>query len=133
MEILRHAFYVCDLDEKASLLSFNWTEKSSGMNDDDYKQGLREYARLVLKHRARRALIDLRKFHYRLGDEDGLATWWANEIVPIYNQAGLEKFALVLPEGEQAPDDTPETQQLGQKFLTKYCGSKQGAMSWLTA
>ena len=71
------------------------------MTDDDYKQALREYARLVLKHRARRALIDLRRFRYRLGDSDTLGSWWANEIVPLYNQAGLEKFAFVLTEGEQ--------------------------------
>jgi hypothetical protein len=25
-----------ELDEQASLLSFNWTEKSTGMTDDDY-------------------------------------------------------------------------------------------------
>ena len=94
MEASRHAFYAFDFDEQTSLLSFNWTEKSAGMTDDDYTQALREYARLMLKHRARRALIDLRKFRYRLGDPDGLRSWWANEIVPLYNQAGLEKFAF---------------------------------------
>jgi len=134
MEASRHAFYAFDFDEQTSLLSFNWTEKSAGMTDDDYTQALREYARLMLKHRARRALIDLRKFRYRLGDPDGLRSWWANEIVPLYNQAGLEKFAFVLPEGEHAPPDkTPAKAEEGEKFLTKQFGTKQAAISWLTA
>jgi len=133
-EIHKHAFYSFDLDEQPSLLSFNWTEKSAGMTDDDYKQALREYARLIVQLRARRALIDLRKFRYRLGDAEGLGSWWANEIVPLYNRAGLEKFAFVLPEDEQPPpDETPAEPGEGQKFLTKQFGTKQGAISWLTA
>jgi hypothetical protein len=79
MEIRKHAFYSFDLDEQASLLSFNWTEKSAGMTDVDYKQAVREYARLIVQLRARRALIDLCKFRYRLGDAEGLGSWWANE------------------------------------------------------
>jgi hypothetical protein len=54
--------------------------------------------------------------------------------VPLYNQAGLEKFALVLPEGEQAPsDETPANAEEGNTFLTKQFGTKQAAISWLTA
>ena len=133
MEVFKHAFYAFDLDEQASLLSFNWTEKSADMTDDDYKQALREYARLVVKLRARRALIDLQKFRYHLGDTDGLGAWWANEIVPLYNHAGLVKFAFVLPEGEQAsPNETPAKAEEGQKFLTKHFVTKQAAISWLT-
>ena len=37
MEIFRHTFCAFDLDEQASLLSFNWTEKSAGMTEEDYK------------------------------------------------------------------------------------------------
>ena len=134
MEIFRHTFCAFDLDEQASLFSFNWTEKSAGMTDEDYKQALREYAGLILKHRARRGLVDLRKFRYHLADADGLASWWANEIVPLYNQAGLERFAFVLPEGEQAPpDEAPAEAQEGQQFLTKQFATRQAAISWLTA
>jgi hypothetical protein len=134
MEVSRHPFYVFDLDEHASLMSFVWTEKSVAMTVDDYKDAIREYARLVLEHRARCALVDLRKFRYRVEDADVLGSWWADEIVPLYNQAGLEKFAFVLPEGEQAPpDETPAKAQAGEKFVTKQFGSEQAAISWLTA
>ena len=134
MEVSRHPFYVFDLDEHASLMSFVWTEKSVAMTVDDYKDAIREYAGLVLEHRARYALVDLRKFRYRVEDADVLRSWWADEIAPLYNQAGLEKFAFVLPEGEQAPpDETPAKAEAGEKFVTKQFGSKQAAISWLTA
>jgi hypothetical protein len=134
MEISRHAFYVFDLDERASLMSFVWTEKSVAMTVDEYKDAIRTYAHLVLRHRTRCALVDLRKFRYRVEDADGTGSWWANEIVPLYNQAGLEKFAFVLPEGEQAPpDETPAEAGAGEKFVTKQFGSEQAAISWLTA
>ena len=75
---------------------------------------------------------DLRSFRYRVEHADG--SWWADEIVPLYNQAGLEKFAFVLPVGEQvSPDDTPAKPEAGEQFVTKHFGSEQAAISWLTA
>ena len=134
MEVSRRPFYVFDLDELASLMSFIWTEKSVAMTVDDYKDAIREYARLVLEHRARCALVDLRKFRYHVEDADVLGSWWAEEIVPLYNKAGLEKFAFVLPEGEQAPPDEPSAKaEAGEKFVTRQFGSEQAAISWLTA
>jgi predicted metal-binding membrane protein len=59
MEVSRHRFYLFDLDEHASLMSFLWTEKSVAMTVDDYKNAIREYARLVLEHRARCALVEV--------------------------------------------------------------------------
>src|SRR5262249_57086125 len=130
----RTDFFAVESKGMRSILAVNGREKPAGMTGDEYTQALREYAGLMLKHRARRALIDLRKFRYRLGDPDGLRSWWANEIVPLYNQAGLEKFAFVLPEGEHAPpDETPAKVEEGEKFLTKQFGTKQAAISWLTA
>lgn len=132
MEVSRHTFYVFDFDEQKSLLSFLWTERTVAMTDDDYKEALGEYAHLMAKLRARRGLIDLRKFRHRVGE--GLMAWRASEIVPLYHRAGLEKFAYVLPAGVQAPpDDTPAKAEAGEKFLTKRFGSEQAAISWLTA
>ena len=131
MEIARHAFYVFDLDESASLISFVWTEASAAMTVHDYKDAIREYARLVLQHRARRSLVDLRKFRYRVED---VGSWWVDEIAPLYNQAGLERFAFVLPESEQVqPDEGPAQAEASQNFITKHFGSVQAAISWLTA
>lgn len=134
MEISRRPFYVFDLDEHASLMSFRWTEKSGEMTVDDYKDAISEFARLVLKRRSRRALIDLRKFRYRVEGAGVPGSWWADEIVPVYNQAGLEKFAFVLPEGEQAsPDEPSAPAEAGEKFITKQFASEQAAISWLVA
>jgi hypothetical protein len=134
MEVSRRQFYVFDLDEQDSLMSFVWTEKSAAMTVDDYKDAISDYARLVLEHRARRALVDLRKFRYRVEDAEVLGSWWADQIVPLYKQAGLEKFAFVLPEGEQPPpDETPARVEAGETFITRHFASQQAAMSWLTA
>ena len=133
MEVSRCPFYVFDLDEHASLMSFVWTERSVAMNADDYKDAIRAYARLVLQHRARCALVDLRNFLYRIEDADRLASWWAEEIVPLDNQAGLQKLAFVLPESEQALGETSAEVQAGEKFVIRQFGPKQAAIEWLTA
>jgi hypothetical protein len=133
MEIARHQFYVFDLDEQGSRLSFEWTERSAAMTVDDYKSAIREYARLILEHRVRRALVDLRHFRYRV-DANLLGSWWQDEIVPVYARAGLEKFAFVLPTGDAAPpDDAPAEPQEGARFLTRQFGSADAAISWLSA
>jgi hypothetical protein len=88
----------------------------------------------VVEHRVRRGLVDLQKFRYRVEEQDAGASWWADEIVPLYNQAGLERFAFVLPQREQAPsDETPATAEGGEKFLTKQFAAKQAAIAWLIA
>jgi len=134
MEVSRRPFYVFDLDDQASVMSFVWTEKSAAMTVDDYKNAIRDYARLVLKHRVRCALVDLREFRYRVEDTEALGSWWSDEIVPLYNQAGLEKFAFVLPEGEQPPpDEAPAKAEARETFITRHFASQQAAMSWLTA
>ncbi len=122
-----------DLDEPGSRLSFEWTEQSAAMTVDDYKSAIRDYAGLVLKHRVRRALVDLRHFRYQV-DANLLGSWWQDEIVPVYERAGLEKLAFVLPAGEAAPpDDAPAEPQEGARFLTKQFGSADAAISWLSA
>jgi len=133
MELSRSPFYVFDLDERASLMSFVWTERSVAMDADDYKDAIRAYARLVLQHRARRALVDLRSFRYRPEDAHLLASWWADEIVPLYNEAGLQKLAFVIPDSEQARDETPVEAQAGENFLTRQFASEQAGIAWLTA
>ena len=132
MEVSRSPFYVFDLDEHASLMSFVWAERSVAMNADDYKGGIRAYARLVLQHRARRALVDLRSFRYRPEDAHLLASWWADEIVPLYNQAGLQKLAFVIPDSGQAPDETPVEVQAGEHFVTRQFASEPAGIAWLT-
>jgi hypothetical protein len=133
MEISRGSFHVFDFDEQASVMTFLWTEKSADMTVDDYKNAIRNYAGFVLKHRARRALIDLRKFHYQV-DGKAVGSFWEDEIVPVYNRAGLEKFAFLLPESANVPaDETPAAPESGEKFLTRQFASKPAALAWLTA
>jgi len=133
MELARHKFYAFDLNEDACLISFVWTEKSAAMTVGDYKAAIREYARLALAHRARCALVDLRQFRCRIEDADALGSWWADDIVPLYNQAGLKKLAFVLPEGAQVPpQETPTAAETGEAFATGQFGSEQAAICWLT-
>ena len=132
MEISRHRFYAFDLDERRSLLSFAWTEQTASMTVEDYRTAIGDYARLVLKHRVRRALVDLRHFRFK-PDSSALGSWWEDEIVPLYSRAGLERFAFVLPAEEAAPpDDAPAEPQPGAPFVTRYFGSLQSAISWLS-
>jgi hypothetical protein len=122
---------VFDISEPASLLSFIWTEKTAAMSEDDYKQALRLYANLAVKHRVRRGLIDLRKFRFPVAE--ALMSWRAREIVPLYHQAGLEKFAYVLPDTAAQPEERPARAEPGEQFLTKRFRSEIAAMAWLTA
>jgi hypothetical protein len=65
------------------------------MTDDGFKQTLQILADQGLKVRPKFMIIDATEFFRRPGERT--MTWRDEHIVPLYNDAGIEKFALPPP------------------------------------
>ncbi len=131
MNAKSHRFYDLDFNAANNLLSFLWKEDTSEMNDEDFKNGLRDFALTAGKHGATRLLVDLRRFRHRPGDE--VMAWRGAEVTPLYHLVGVERFAYVLPEGAPAPPADAPDRNPGENFSTRYFAKPAEAEAWVTS
>ena len=78
-------------------LELAWSPSTRSMGDDGFKQTLQLLADQGLKARPRFMIIDATQFFHRPGE--GVLAWRDEHIVPLYNQAGVQKFAFLAPAG----------------------------------
>jgi len=96
------------------------------------KQTLQVLADHGLKVRSRYMIIDATEFFHTVGE--GTLAWRNERIVPLYNQAGVEKFAFLttpampgtVEKGAQPMPDGPAT------FPTGWFETKERMYAWLT-
>jgi hypothetical protein len=102
------------------------------MTDDGFKQTLMVMADHALKVRPRYMIIDATQFSHRPGE--GTLAWRDEHIVPLYNDAGVEKFAFLTTE------TTPGTAEKGAvagpegpaTFPTGWFETRERMYAWLT-
>jgi hypothetical protein len=101
------------------------------MTDDGFKATLQMLAEQGLKVRPKFIIVDSMDFFFTLGE--GILPWRDEHIVPLYNEAGIEKFAFLVTDampgtiekgGAPAPDGPA-------KFPTAWFESKDRMYAWL--
>ena len=103
------------------------------MNDDGFKQTLRILADHALEVRPRYMIIDATEFFHTLGE--GVLAWRDENIVPLYNEAGVQKFAFLAAPG------TPGTVEQGgvpapdgpASFPTGWFETRDRIYTWLAS
>jgi hypothetical protein len=102
------------------------------MSDDGFKKSLQILADHGLKIRPEFMIIDATEFFHQLGD--GVLAWRDEHIVPLYNEAGVKKFAFLVTDampgtvekGAEPVPDGPAT------FPTGWFETKERMYAWLT-
>jgi hypothetical protein len=114
-------------------LELAWSPDTRSMGDDGFRQTLQLLADQGLKVRPRFMIVDSTQFFHALAD--GALPWRDENIVPLYNQAGVQKFAFLAPAGMPgtiekggvpAPDG-PAT------FPTAWFETRDRLYAWLTS
>jgi hypothetical protein len=113
-------------------LELKWGPQTRSMTEDGFKQTLQILADHGLKIRSRYMIIDATEFFHTVGE--GTLAWRDEHIVPLYNQAGVEKFAFLttpampgtVEKGAQPVPDGPAT------FPTGWFETKERMYAWLT-
>jgi hypothetical protein len=114
-------------------LELTWSPNTKSMGDDGFRQTLQLLADLGLKVRPRFMIVDSTQFIHM--PAEGTLAWRDDHIVPLYNEAGVEKFAfLATPEmpgtvekgGVPAPDGPAS-------FPTGWFETKEQMYAWLTS
>jgi len=114
-------------------IELKWSPKTESMTDDGFNKTLQVLANQGIKVRPRFMIIDATEFFYRPGPE--AMAWRDEHIIPLYNESGLEKFALLAATGtpgtvEQGAEPAAEP---GAAFATAWFESKDRMYAWLTS
>jgi hypothetical protein len=114
-------------------LELKWSQETRSMSGDGFRETLQILADQGLKVRPRCMIIDATQFFHTIGE--GVLAWRDEHIVPLYNQAGVEKFAFLVTSGmpgtvekgtEPAPDGPAS-------FPTGWFETQDRMYAWLTS
>lgn len=126
MEIEENAAgaFRCDLDSE--ILELEWSDAE--LSDDDVKRMLERFGEHAKAHPGANLLVDVRRFRYAWGP--AMDAWRDATVIPVYNEAGVRKFAFLVP--EEAPTRPPA--RMGPAdFETGYFSSRAAAEAWFAA
>jgi len=114
-------------------LELKWGQKTRSMSDDGFKKTLQIMADHGLKVGSKFMIIDATEFFHTLGE--GVLAWRDEHIVPLYNEAGVERFAFLVT------DQMPGTVEKGAEpapdgpasFPTGWFETRERMYAWLTS
>jgi hypothetical protein len=114
-------------------LELTWSPSTRSMGDDGFRQTLQLLADQGLKVRPRFMIIDATQFFHRPGQ--ATLAWRDENIVPLYNEAGVQKFAFLAAPG------TPGTVEQGgvpapdgpASFPTGWFETRDRIYTWLAS
>ena len=109
--------------EKDNILTLSWKEGTYNLTDDLFKEEALKFIGAVKKQNSKSIIVDMRKFSYSLSDE--LVEWRNKNIISVYNDIGVEKFAFISDKPTVSQDDPKNT------FVTKAFLSEKEAVDWM--
>ena len=113
-------------------LELRWLPSTADGTDSDLKSTMQSFAREAVDRRPKTLIVDTTEFNHAWGE--GVMQWRDVEIVPLYNQAEVTKFAFVahpsypgptVEEGATPAPDGPAN------FPTGWFKTREAAYQWL--
>lgn len=131
-KVFENKFVVMYLDEDHQLLNDIWTEASSDLTTELFKEIMYEWRNLVIVNNVALALIDTRKMQFMIEPE--LQSWIATEINGPAQQHSLRKAANLLPPTifEQVGIEQTMAELQGvNSFMVRIFKDESEAKTWL--
>src|SRR3989344_6775025 len=104
-------------------LLLTWKKQTSELSPEKFKQEAMTFVEIVKKRKVKNILVDMREFKYTLSNE--LIAWRNKQVISVYNDRGIEKFAFVSDKVGLKQDDR------SNKFITRYFSTIKEAEEWL--
>jgi hypothetical protein len=113
-------------------LELRWLPSTSDAADSDLKTTMEVFAREAVRRKPKTLIVDTTEFRHAWGD--GVMQWRDAEIVPLYNEAGVAKFAFIANPNYPGPTveagATPEPDGPAS-FPTGWFKTREAAYQWL--
>jgi hypothetical protein len=110
------------------IIEIRWYDSTSDIDGQDFNRFLAVFADFVLDKRRPNILVDATAFKM---DPAKMDLEWRNiNIIPKYNEAGVERFAFHAPPGMPAVGAPPAPDGPAD-FPTAWFATRRQAISWL--
>jgi hypothetical protein len=113
-------------------LELRWLPSTASADDSDLKATMEAFAHEAVNRRPTTLIVDITEFRHAWGD--GMMQWRDSEIIPLYNQAGVAKFAFIAnpayPGTTVEAGATPVAEGPAN-FPTGWFKSREAAYQWL--
>ena len=110
-------------------IEIRWYDSTADFDEEAFNAWLLAFAGMVAELQPAGALVDGTSF--LMGPEHMNMEWRDANIVPIYNEAGLQKFAFHMPAGMPLIGSDP-VKEGPAEYATGYFGTRADAVAWLT-
>lgn len=134
MEVIyKDQFNTLVYDKESALTHHTWLESSEDMTDEEFKKVVEIWQKTVLDNQVKFHLLDTRNFRFMVNPD--IQDWMAVKMVAPCVEAGLQKMATILPDGdifaqastEQSMDENKEQGGLESNIFTNI----EDAKEWL--
>ena len=117
-------------DDENSLLALEWLEATKDMIAPHFQGILYLLAGYALQMKSKTIFVDSRKFLFHPSSEL-VGPWRTKNISPLYNEAGVKKFAFLYPPGSPIPPTYGQNMP-DEKFPTGFFTSESELRKWLS-
>lgn len=117
-------------DDENSLLILEWLEATKDMIAPHFQGILYLLAGYAVQMKSKMIFVDSRKFLFHPSSEL-VGPWRTKNISPLYNEAGVKKFAFLYPPGSPIPPTNGQNMP-DEKFPTGFFTSESELRKWLS-
>jgi hypothetical protein len=110
------------------ILEIRWYDSTEDLDGEGFNRFLAVFADLVVDKRRPRVLVDSTTFKMDPAKMD--LEWRNDNIIPKYNEGGVERFAFHVPAGMPAIGSPPAPDGPAE-FPTGWFASRREAIAWL--
>jgi hypothetical protein len=113
-------------------LELRWLPSTAEATDAHLKTTMEVFAQEAVSRHPRTLIVDTTEFRHAWGD--GMMQWRDAKIVPLYNAAGVAKFAFIASPGYPGPTveaGAAPAPEGPAKFPTGWFKTREAAYQWL--
>ncbi len=111
--------------QKNGILVLRWKPATKDLTNDAFKSEAIKFINIVKQNQSKNIIVDMRNFSYDLTPE--VIAWRNQNIIAVYNEIGVEKFAFISEKPTVKQDNPNNT------FFTRHFVNEQEAENWLTS
>lgn len=133
VELYRDQFAAYFLDGDHNAIEQRWLSPTKGMTEQQFRDGVSRLAELLLRERVPNAFVDLTDMGYSPAAD--FEPWRQASIIPKYNEAGVTKFAFLMPAGytDTVENGLKPAKEGVANFPFGFFGTRNGVHAWFDA